>query len=79
MIYEQQGYTITGLSMDNEKKEIHILVDILVGIQGADTRFQTNNPNIDFIIKGFSGYDELVALINEASLNWVKQNYIDSE
>ncbi len=75
MNYRLITSTIKGLTLDNEKKEIHIQVDIMVGIEGADERFQINNPNIDFILKNFDGYDQLAEQINEKSTQWVIENY----
>lgn len=75
MEYILQGYTVKGLTLDDVKQEVRIQTDILVGIVDADPRFQTNNSNIEFVIKGFNGYDELAALIKEACNNWVKDNY----
>lgn len=78
MEYQLKSFTIKGLILDDVKKEVRIVVDILVITPDQDIRFETNNPNIEFVIKGFTGYDGLSALIKEASYNWVVENYPSS-
>ncbi len=75
MDYELQGFTIKGLSLDDAKQEIVITTDILVGIVGADPRFQTNNSSIPFVVKGFKDYAGLNSMIKQAASDWVATNY----
>lgn len=75
MTYILLKSTIVGLHLDDEKKEIRILVDIMVGIEGDQYGFNINNSQIPFIIKGFFSYDELSEFIKSACTQWVSENY----
>ena len=78
MNYELQGFKITGMNLDDINQEISMVTDVLVGIAGADPRFQTNNSGIKFIVKGFTDYDDLNAKIKQAAAEWVTTNYPNS-
>lgn len=75
MNYEFISFSIRGMSLDDVLREIHVAVNIVVGIEGADERFQIVNPNIDFVIRGFTSYDELSADVKAKAAQWVVDNY----
>lgn len=75
MEYQLKSFTVKGLILDDVKKEIRIVVDIIVITPNQDERFEVNNSNVELFVKGFGGYDELSAQIKEASANWVSENY----
>lgn len=75
MEYELKGIRFMGASLDDEKQEVRVTMNIDVAISGADDRFVTNNPGIDFVLKGFKDYDDLSTQIKTAAVDWVAENY----